>query len=138
MHPFAAIVVGIFVAVGCSVGSGTGVPLPDGGGHTSTIVGSCSGGLESGCTQELCCQDYAGIFTSATAQSSCSAIAGTYSAAPCTSVNLAGSCALYQGTAAEQIVRYYAGYTFLDTAPGAASVAANCSALHIGTYVPAL
>jgi len=136
MHPFAALVFGIFVAVGCSGGSGTGVPSMDGGAHTSTIVGSCTGGLESGCTQALCCQDYAGSFTSATAQSSCSAIAGTYSPAPCTGENLAGSCVLYQGTAAEQIVRYYAGYTFLDSAPGAASVAANCSALHIGTYVP--
>jgi hypothetical protein len=43
---------------------------------------------------------------------------------------------LYQGTAAEQVVRYYAGYTFLTTPSGAESVAANCAALHIGTYLP--
>ena len=122
------------IVAGCSGGSGT--PSTDGGGGTSTIVGSCTGGKESGCTETLCCQDYAGIFTSTTAQSSCTAIAGTYSSAPCTSQNLAGSCALYEGTAAEQIVRYYVGYTFLDTAPGAASAAANCAALHIGTYIP--
>ena len=124
----------ILVVAGCSGGSGT--PSPDGGGRTSTIVGSCTGGKETGCTETSCCQDYAGSFTSSTAQSSCAAIAGTYSAAPCTSENLAGSCALYQGTAAEQIVRYYTSYTFLDTDPGAASAAANCAALHIGTYIP--
>ena len=126
----------ILIGVGCSGGSGGGTPSPDGGGQTSTLAGSCTGGLESGCTHALCCQDYHGNFTAASAQTSCSAIAGTYSATPCTSENLAGSCALYQGTAAEQIVRYYAGYTFLDTEPGSASAAANCAALHIGTYIP--
>jgi hypothetical protein len=128
--------------VACSGGSGgsdsgTG---PGGGSDarpsSSNIVGSCTGGLETGCSQALCCQDYAGGFTSTTAQSSCAAIAGTYSPAPCTGENRVGSCILYQGTAAEQIVRYYAGYVFLDSVPGAESVAADCAALHIGTYVP--
>jgi len=121
---------------GCSGGSGSGVPSADGGGGSTTAAGSCTGGLETGCTQELCCQDYRGNFTSATAQTSCSAIAGTYSPTPCRTEDRVGSCALYQGTVAEQIVRYYAGYTFLTTPPGAESVAANCAALHIGTYLP--
>lgn len=124
------------VAVVADCSGGTGTPRPDGGGGSSRIVGSCTGGKEIGCSETLCCQDYAGSFTSGTAQSSCAAISGTYSAAPCTSENLAGSCALYQGTAAEQVVRYYAGYTVPDSAAGAPSAAANCAALHIGTYIP--
>ncbi len=127
--------VSIVLFVGCSGGSGSGVPSADGGGPT-TAAGSCNGGLESGCTQELCCQDYRGNFTAASARTSCAAIAGTYSTEPCRTDNRVGSCVLYQNTAAEQIVRYYAGYTFLSSPSGAESVAANCAALHIGTYLP--
>jgi hypothetical protein len=142
MHISARAALPFFLLLGCSGGSGSGVPPTDGGGAghdvgpTSTIVGSCSGGLESGCSQTLCCQDYAGAFSAASAQSSCAAISGIYAPGPCTDADRVGSCALYQGTAAEQIVRYYAGYVFLDSAPGAESVAANCAALHIGTYIP--
>jgi len=39
----------ILIVAGCSGGSGT--PSPDGGGRTSTIVGSCTGGKETGCTE---------------------------------------------------------------------------------------
>jgi hypothetical protein len=134
----AAVVPLIFLGVACSGGSGGGPPSGNDGGTqpTSSAAGSCMGGLEAGCTVELCCQDYRGNFTSATAQSSCNAIDGNYSTAPCPTANLVGSCSLYQGTAAEQIVRYYSGYVFLDNPPGAGSVQANCAALHIGTYLP--
>lgn len=105
-------------------------------GGSSASVGSCAGGKESGCSQSLCCQDYGGNFTAATAQSSCSAISGTYSSTACPSSNRVGSCVLYQGTAAEQTVRYYAGYVVPDHTAGTDSASANCTALHIGTFSP--
>ncbi|MFO0725425.1 MAG: hypothetical protein U1E65_16700 [Myxococcota bacterium] len=104
------------------------------GGSSPGSAGSCMGGKETNCTTTLCCQDYRGNFTSATAQSSCSAISGTYSSTACPSANRVGSCALYEGTAAEQIVRYYAGYTVPDHQPGTDSASANCDALHIGNF----
>jgi hypothetical protein len=96
-------------------------------------AGSCNGGKEDGCNQQVCCQDYQGGFTADQAQSSCAAIGGAYSSAPCRSQNLVGSCILYEGSVAQQTLRYYASYVTRDHSPGLDSATDNCDGIS-GTW----
>ncbi len=114
-----------FVA-SCGGGGGGG----DGGmgGSGGRMPGSCAHGLNS-CSPGtmFCCADYAGLFTAAEVKSDCdmTRVGGEYSALPCTTVDLEGSCTLYKDTVAEKTIRYYAGYDFTSMS----DPATNCSAL---------
>lgn len=122
----ALVAVGLLALVGCPRRGGPGGDA----GSVCGAAGSCNGGKEQGCNEHVCCQDYQGGFTAAEAQSSCAMIGGAYSSAPCRSQDLVGSCVLYQGTAAQQTVRYYTGYvTPPDHSPGVDSATANCDGI---------
>jgi hypothetical protein len=126
LKPLCVLVLAMF-AVGCSSDGGSG----GGGGGTgnATAPGSCAHGKNS-CTPgtPFCCADYGGLFTAAQVQSDCGTaqVGGEYSPDPCTTEDLEGSCTLYKGTAAEKIIRYYAGYDELSQS----DPPTNCSALH--------
>lgn len=133
-----ALLVGAIASVlACNGGGGGGGGSGSGGGSGGSSLchaGSCNGGLETACNEQVCCQDYQGGFTASEAQSSCSAIHGAYSPDPCRSTDLVGGCVLYAGTVAQQVVRYYAGYVVPGHAAGADSAQANCDAL--GDWIP--
>ena len=129
----ALVVLGLGASAGCSPGGGGGGgggSSSGSGGGSTCHAGSCNGGLEESCNEQLCCQDYQGGFTASEGQSSCAALHGTYSPDPCRPTDLVGSCVLYDGTVAQQTVRYYAGYVIMDHEPGADSSEANCEGIN--------
>jgi hypothetical protein len=120
----------VLLALVCSCGGGGGGGHDGGpGGSSGASPGSCAHGANS-CSPGamFCCADYAGLFTAAQVQSDCGVarVGGEYSALPCTTMDLEGSCTLYKGTAAEKTIRYYTGYDALSMS----DPATNCSALH--------
>ena len=105
------------------------------GGGGGGPPGSCKAGKNSCATgTEFCCADYAGNFTAEEVEHDCNdvRVMGMYSPDPCPTQDLEASCTLFQGTAAEKTIRYYAGYDVASMS----DPATNCRALH-GSYTPA-
>jgi len=92
--------------------------------------GAAGGGIAS-CSSAAGCTDYVGsLWTEASAQENCNQIPGsTFSADPCPTADLVGSCSVNQNEAGEFISRYYSPMFNADSAES------SCGLMQ-GTWIP--